>query len=110
MPARGIPRSHTRHAARGRVALALAALSAWLGGCAVLPAGPAPEPAVQRVEAEDDHVQVSELRVRGQTQRVVITPKDSRAPRYEINQPAGGADPSRARDGAGQRVWHILSF
>ncbi len=85
-------------------------LCSLLGGCALLPAGPVPEPAVQRLDAEDDHVKVSELRVRGQTQRVVITPKDSAAPRYEINQPAGGADPSRARDGAGQRAWHILSF
>jgi outer membrane murein-binding lipoprotein Lpp len=94
--------------------LAAAGLAlALLGGCAnalhqrVAQAGP---PAVQQLVAEDDQVRISELRVRGQTQRITVNPKDSRAPAYQITPAAGGSDPSQARDGAGQRVWQLLSF
>ena len=70
-------------------------------------ATPAParaEPKVEHLVAEDDGVRIEELRVRGQTQRIVVTPKKGGA-RYEI-LPAD----DRNRAAAGQRVWHILNF
>ncbi len=82
-------------------------------GCASapMPAGNLPgEPMVQRRVAEDDQARITELRVRGQTQRIVVDPKGGAAPGYEINPPAPGSDPSKARDGAGQRVWPVLRF
>lgn len=94
---------------RAGLGLPAVVLLASLCGCAGL-RGPLPEPAVQRSETEDDHVQVSELKVRGQVQRISVTPKDSNAPRYEITPPAAGSDPSQHRDGSGRRVWQILSF
>ncbi len=84
-----------------------------LGGCAgnlSRLAADAGDPAVQNLVAEDDQVRITELRVRGQTQRITVDPKDSAAPRYEITPAAAGSDPSKARDGAGQRVWTLLSF
>ena len=84
-----------------------------LGGCASAPApsGTLPgEPVVQRRVAEDDQVRITELRVRGQTQRISVDNKDSAAPRYEITPQAAGSDPSAAKTGAGQRVWTVLSF
>lgn len=86
---------------------------ALLGGCASgwsRLAADAGEPAVQNLVAEDDQVRITELRVRGQTQRITVDPKDSKAPRYQITPAAAGSDPSQARDGAGQRVWTLLSF
>ena len=67
-------------------------------------------PLVQNLVSEDDQVRITELRVRGQTQRITVQPKDSAAPAYEINPPAAGGDPSQARDGSGQRVWRLFSF
>ena len=92
----------------------LAALASLLvSGCAntPVPAGTLPgEPVVQRRVAEDDQVRITELRVRGQTQRIHVDPKGGGVPGYEVNPPAPGSDPSKARDGAGQRVWPVLSF
>src|SRR5689334_6133569 len=73
------------------------------------------EPAVQRVVVEDDGARIEELRVRGQTQRISVTPKGVIRQPYEILPADGGRDlaPSgqAARAGAaGQRVWHVLSF
>ena len=85
-----------------------------LAGCANGPlrdaAAQAGAPAVQNLVKEDDQVRITELRVRGQTQRITVDPKDSGAPRYQITPAAGGSDPSKARDGTGQRVWPVLSF
>ena len=71
------------------------------------------EPSVQRTVVEDDRVRIEELRVRGQLQRVVVTPKGGARP-YEVLVGEGGRpvqDGSGAsRGGAGQRVWHVLSF
>jgi len=72
-----------------------------------------PEPKVQRIVIEDDAVRIEELRVRGQTQRIVVKPKN--AAEYEIVPAAGGRDPSQNRansqpGAAGQRVWNILKF
>lgn len=85
-----------------------------LGGCANGPlrdaAAHAGAPVVQSLVNEDDQVRITELRVRGQTQRITVDPKDSGAPSYQITPAAGGSDPSKARDGTGQRVWPVLSF
>jgi hypothetical protein len=72
-----------------------------------------PEPKVERIVVEDEKVRIEELRVRGQTQRVVVKPKN--AAEYEIVAPAQGRDPSQNRangnpGAGGQRVWNVLKF
>ena len=66
---------------------------------------------------EDDSAHIEELRVRGTTQRIVVTPKIG--PKignggYEIIMGDGSRDLSpganTSRGAAGQRVWHVLSF
>jgi hypothetical protein len=69
-----------------------------------------PEPAVQRTVSEDDHVRIEELRVRGQTQRVVVRSKTPGVAPYEILTTEGGRDLSQDKRANGRRVWHILSF
>lgn len=70
-------------------------------------AAPPAEPAVEQRVHEDDNVRIEELRVRGQTQRIVVRTKGSDARPYEI-VPSDAGDQRRAS--AGQRVWQILSF
>jgi hypothetical protein len=76
-------------------------------------ASPAPEPKVQRTLIEDGGTRIEELRVRGQLQQVVVSPKGGAKPyRILTGEGAHGVDdgtPS-SRGGAGQRVWHVLSF
>lgn len=76
--------------------------------------GQAVEPRVERRVLEDDGVRIEELRVRGQTQRIVVTPKVGVERAYEILPVDAARDPSQGRGGsqgvAGQRVWHVLSF
>lgn len=73
-----------------------------------------PEPQVQQIVLEDDHTRVEELRVRGQTQKVTVQPKNSKAPAYEIIMGDGSRDlspnASSTRGAAGQRVWRLLDF
>lgn len=88
----------------------LLSLCATLTACAGLAPRPAGDAAVQRLVSEDDQVRITELRVRGQTQRISVDNKDSTAPGYEITPQAAGSDPSAAKSGAGQRVWTVLSF
>ena len=95
--------------------VASGALALLLAGCAGNPAqapgqGAGSEARVQHLVSEDDAVRVDELRVRGQTQRLTVSPKHGAAPAYEIQPAAGGSDPSKSRDGAGQRLWNVLSF
>ncbi len=91
-----------------------------LAGCAALPAlaqeatqSPL-EPKVQQIVVEDDNVRIEELRVRGQTQRIVVRPKVGNARAYEIVPADGARDlsagPNSSRGAAGQRVWNVLSF
>ena len=83
---------------------------------ATQPAAPsgAAEPKVQRIVIEDDSVRIEELRVRGQTQRIVVKPKVGNARAYEIVPADGARDlsagPASSRGAAGQRVWNVLSF
>jgi hypothetical protein len=73
------------------------------------------EPQVKRVVIEDEGARIDELRVRGVTKRITVTPKRGGKVAYEIIP----ADPSRdesfsAKSGsggaAGQRVWNVLNF
>ena len=72
------------------------------------------EPRVQRIVVEDDTNRIDELRVRGQTQRIVVTPKGGKAPAYEIITGDGSREmfdgANTSRGAAGKRVWHVLSF
>ncbi|MFT3816395.1 MAG: hypothetical protein QM750_01985 [Rubrivivax sp.] len=97
-----------------------AALLTLLLPLAAAAQAPAPEPAaaprggeprVERIVTEDDGVRIEELRVRGQTQRIVVHSKlGSRTRPYEILPANGGRDLSQDKGSTGQRVWHILSF
>lgn len=82
-----------------------------LAGCAGLrQPGVAAEPAVQHLVTEDEAVRIAELRVRGQTQQLQVTPKLPGARAYEIELGRSGQDTSQPRDGLGQRVWSLFSF
>jgi len=71
------------------------------------------EPKVQQTVIEDDGVRIEELKVRGQTQRLVVRPKAG-GKEYEIIPADGARNMSQAagasRGAAGQRVWNVLSF
>lgn len=94
---------------KARALLLLLALAA-----PALSAQEASEPRVERRVVEDDGVRIEELRVRGQTQRIVVQPKKSGLRAYEVLPLEGGRDPSQTRNGqpgaAGKRVWQVLSF
>jgi len=96
----------------------------WLSGFAAVAstsagqvATPAPtpptraEPAIKRTVVEDDHVKIEELRVRGQLQRITISPKASGVRPYEIAPPDSGRDPSQSSKGiSGHSLWQLFSF
>lgn len=90
-------------------AAALLALPAMASAQDKLP----PEPVTQRIVVQDDGVRIEELRVRGQTQRIIVKPKN--AAEYEIVPATSARDPSQNRAGSqpgagGQRVWNLLKF
>ena len=91
---------------------AAASMAFLLGACATPSASNEPE--IRLFSAEDQHVKIDELRVRGVTQRAVVTPKgaDGEAGRpYQVLMAPGGHDPSgEHRDASGQRVWTVLTF
>jgi len=70
------------------------------------------EPRVQRTVIEDDATRIEELKVRGQTQRMTVTPKGLKS--YEILPADQGRDMSDSagsqRGAAGKRVWRIITF
>jgi hypothetical protein len=72
------------------------------------------EPQVQRIVLEDEGSRIEELRVRGATQRIVVTPKVGTTRSYEIITGDGSRDlgegANTSRGAAGKRVWHVLSF
>ena len=104
------------------LAFTLTCLAAHAAGRAPAADAPAPaqrggEPAVQRTVIEDDGSRIEELRVRGQTRRIVVQPKVGPKAGYEIltgdglrEPPAGGGNASASQGATGQRVWHVLSF
>jgi len=89
---------------------------------AVVPAAQPPEPSlsrggepnVQHTLIEDDRTRIEELRVRGVTRQITVTPKRGGAPGYEIITGDGSRDLSygvnTSRGATGQRVWRVLDF
>jgi len=84
--------------------------------CHSVLADPPPEPKVERTVAEDDQVRIEELKVRGETKKVTVKNKNSKAPDYEIvvndagRESAGGTGTGLPKSGSGTRVWRILNF
>ena len=68
------------------------------------------EPLVERKVSEDDNVRIEELRVRGETQRIVVRNKVGGARPYEILPAGGGRDLSQDKRAIGQRVWSVFNF
>ena len=72
------------------------------------------EPNVREIVVEDKGSRIEELRVRGQTVRMVVTPKVGLTQSYEIIVSHGGRPPEDSTGGAssavGKRVWNVLSF
>jgi len=71
------------------------------------------EPVVRLTIIDDDNVRIEELKVRGRSQRIVVTPKNGSKP-YEIITDNGSHDLSEGPNGfngaVGKRVWPVLSF
>lgn len=67
----------------------------------------APEPQVQRQVSEDDQVRIEELKVRGETQRIVVRNKSGqlKGSQYQLLPGSAARDPSQGGPAAGQRVW-----
>ncbi len=68
------------------------------------------EPVVQRLVSEDESVRIEELRVRGQTRRIVVRSKLPGAPAYQIGTAADGRDAAQDRRSEGRSLWQVLSF
>ncbi|MFO1226650.1 hypothetical protein [Roseateles sp.] len=71
------------------------------------------EPKIEQIVVEDDAVRIEELRVRGETRKVIVKQKHGPAPAYEVWAPetsrasAGGSEQNLT---AGRRVWRVLDF
>ncbi len=102
----------------------LLAASLWMACAAHAQTTPAPLPpadaapttlqrggeaAVVDSTVEDDSIRIHDVRVRGESKRLVVSSKQG-APTYEIVPADGGRDLSKARGAVGQRVWSVLSF
>ena len=75
------------------------------------PADSAGEPRVSRQVAEDEHVRIEELRVRGESRQITVQPKLGGSRPYEIAPSSGALDPSqRGRRAPGTSQWRVLSF
>ena len=72
------------------------------------------EPSVQHTVIEDGGSRIDELVVRGQVQRVVVTPKVGTTKAYEILVGHGGRESVDGTGGVtsavGKRVWSVLAF
>ncbi len=68
------------------------------------------EPVVVRTVSEDESVRIEELRVRGQTRRIVVRSKLPGAPAYEIGTSTDGRDLSQDRRSEGRSLWQLFSF
>ena len=72
------------------------------------------EPAVKRMVIEDEGARIEELRVRGEAQRIVVTPKFGIRKSYEIITGDAARDAfdgtGGTRSSAGKRVWNVLQF
>jgi hypothetical protein len=70
------------------------------------PAREAAEPKIERIVVQDDAVRIEELRVRGVTQSVTVSPKN--APAYQV-APTTPARPPEDKS-QGRRTWRLFSF
>jgi len=68
------------------------------------------EPKVVRTVSEDRSVRIEELRVRGQTQRIVVRSKLQGAPAYQIGTSTDGRDVAQDRRSEGRSLWQVLAF
>lgn len=68
------------------------------------------EPIVTHTVIEDDAVRIDELRVRGQTRRIVVRSKLPGVPAYEIGTATDGRDVSQDRRSEGRSLWQVLAF
>ena len=113
MNAPGLARTVATRLTAG-VAPCLAALLLGLAAAHGAARAETAEPQVQRIVTEDEGVRIEELRVRGQTQRIVVKSKLGNLAPYEVLPATGGRDMSQSagngRGAAGQRVWNVLSF
>ena len=84
------------------------------GGTSTLDSPRNGEPNMKHSVVEDEGAKIEELRVRGQIQRIVVTPKVGLKKSYEIitsdpsHLPADGT--GGAPDATGKRVWNVLNF
>jgi hypothetical protein len=71
------------------------------------------EPVIKRTVVEDRSARIDELRVRGELQKVTVSPKGG-APGYEVltgdSAHSGGEGPGTPRGATGKRVWNVLRF
>jgi len=65
---------------------------------------------MRRIVLEDDAVRIEEVRVRGQVQRISVTPKAAGARPFEIVPADPARDISQQRGLTGQRLWNLFSF
>jgi alpha-ketoglutarate-dependent taurine dioxygenase len=72
-----------------------------------------PEPAIKRTVIEDRTARIDELRVRGQLQKVTVSPRGD-VPGYEVligdSAHSGGEGPGSPRGATGKSVWNLLRF
>ena len=72
------------------------------------------EPNVKYTVIEDEGSKIEELKVRGSTQRITVTPKVGIHKSYEILTGDGSRDlgfaANTSRGVVGQRVWNVLKF
>lgn len=66
-----------------------------------------PEAKTERIHLDERSAQIDELRIRGETQSIQVTPK-GRLPAYEVEPK--NAPPSSGRNTGGKRVWRVLNF
>ena len=90
----------------------------WAQGAAA-PRAPAAEPSVPqrggepevvRTVSEDESVRIEELRVRGQTRRILVRSKLPGAPAYEVGTSTDGRDLSQDRRSEGRSLWQLFAF
>ncbi|HWH83103.1 MAG TPA: DUF2782 domain-containing protein [Burkholderiaceae bacterium] len=78
------------------------------------PAADRSEPNVRYTVIEDEGSKIDELRVRGQVEHVIVTPKVGVKKSYEIIVGRGGRQVANGTGGAdsaiGKRVWNVLAF
>lgn len=91
-----------------------AAAAASASAPVAAPASERGEPNVKHTVIEDDGAKIDELRVRGQVQRVTVTPKVGVTKPYEIivsrtGRAAVNGEPSN-NGAVGKRVWNVLDF